>query len=49
MVDATQRREALRKQRRDVDKLECVQAEIAYEELHAAARRLRRQVREPGG
>jgi hypothetical protein len=46
MEDATRRREALRKQRRDVDKLQSVQAEIADEESRAAAHRLRRQVRQ---
>ena len=49
MEDATQRREALKKQRRDVDQLHAVQAEITDAESHAARRRLRRQVREPDG
>ncbi len=43
---AAHRRGAIKKQRRDMDQLKLLQAEIAEEEAHIAARSIRRQVRD---
>ena len=41
---AAQRREVLKKQRRDIDRLQVLEAEITEENAHVAARKIRRQV-----
>jgi len=46
LEQAAQRREAIKKQRRDMDQLKLLQAEIAEQEAHIAARSIRRQVRD---
>ena len=45
LEQAAQCREAIKKQRRDMDQLQVLQAEIEEEEAHVAARNERRQVR----
>ena len=46
LEQVAQRREAIKKQRRDMDQLKLLQAEVAEEEAHIAARSIRRQVRD---